>query len=371
MRGREIDRVRQLGGRRDRAETHVDDFGAVHDGVHNRALDVEGVRRAVGLERFERHDLRLRRDDVNESGDHRAVAEGARQLRDINLRSSGGINHRHRRRIDRHRRARIEDGNGGRIENLDHRLIEVRPFRRRTREIASEVVAGDERTLQRRMVWIDTSIDDRDDDVIATGKLLRLHQLDHIQRGLIDVRRPHAVSKIRAHRVRQRIEDFDHRLIELRAASNLGNDRGAVDVEMLDIRVRPDRLDQLLRRGIERIALHRVGLLLRDGTHHERDAVNVFVERADHRQAVTAHDGGNAIFRGTEDELLAGCLGVQRHRGLTDPEGEQQQQECQRHAGKRSLIHRLLTTTPPSCRRHDATHRHHARRRPRVETRGN
>src|SRR5215510_10741746 len=82
----------------------------------------------------------------------------------------------------------------------------------------------------------------------------------------------------------------------------------AVDVEMLDVDIRSNLLNELLRRAVERIAENRVGLLPGNRPADEDDAAHVIVERADDGEAVTGGDRRDAILGRAENELLAGAF---------------------------------------------------------------
>src|SRR5207245_5482831 len=77
--GRVIDGLDQRVGDVGQLEAHIDDVGAVVGGVVDRPDDVRDVGGAISLECLERHDLSRGRNQVDQPGYHRSVAEIARQ----------------------------------------------------------------------------------------------------------------------------------------------------------------------------------------------------------------------------------------------------------------------------------------------------
>ena len=78
--GRVIDGARQLDRAVRHAEAHRDHRRAMLGGVVDGADHVEQLRGPVAVECLQRHDVRRRRDQPNEAGHHRSVAEHVWQL---------------------------------------------------------------------------------------------------------------------------------------------------------------------------------------------------------------------------------------------------------------------------------------------------
>src|SRR5262245_27262600 len=130
------------------------------------------------------------------------------------------------------------------------------------------------------MMRVYAGVNYRDDYAVAVSDLLRLRQLQDAQRGLRNVRPPDALAEVAADCPSQRIENLDRRIVELEVLTQFSNRGRSVEIEVLDVRIVANVLQQLLRRGVQRIAVNGVGHLLRYGSADENDAADVIVDGA-------------------------------------------------------------------------------------------
>ena len=136
------------------------------------------------MESFQRHDLGLRGDQVNDARNHGAVSEGLVVV-SIEDGGRGLIQNRSRRLAD------LGNLHVVAVEDGSRRLADIRHFRTATL-VASEVVAGNNRTLQGRMIGINARIDHCDGDARARRAENGMHGigLDQLVRRLIYIATP-------------------------------------------------------------------------------------------------------------------------------------------------------------------------------------
>ena len=143
---------------------------------------IRGVAGAVRIECLQRQDHRLRRDEMDNAGDHRAMAGTRYWL---------AVDDRGRRLIDNGGRRLIDPGSANTVDDCGRRLFDVALLISRI-VISREVVTLHQDRHQDRMIGIDAGIDDRhDSESVDLVLALCGGHADNLSRRLGHISAPH------------------------------------------------------------------------------------------------------------------------------------------------------------------------------------